>query len=101
MKADIMVVYSGWPSATNVASASVATTAALPLSYIPMIVDCTDTVPSTGRGRCRVTACWPWTNMAGLKVPMLANAPLERPKPITTGKVGSTCWGTPEVFSVV
>ena len=57
-------------------------------------------VPSTGIGRCSVTACWPCTSSAGLNVPMLPIAePL--PQPITTGKVGNTCWSTPLVFSVV
>ena len=59
-------------------------------------------VPSTGIGRCSVTACWPWTSRAGLNVPM--SAITERPPapyPMTTGNVGNTCWVTPLVFSVV
>jgi hypothetical protein len=78
----------------------VTTTAALPLSYIATSSLVIDAVPSTGIGRCSVTACWPWTSSAGLKVPMLPIAdPL--PQPITTGKVGNTSWSTPLVFSVV
>ena len=59
-------------------------------------------LPSTGTSRCSVTACVPWTTIAGLNVPAFFNAdPIAVPQPITTGNVGSTRCGTPLVFSVV
>ena len=54
------------------------------------------TVPSTGIGRCSVTACWPWTSIAGLNVPILEKTPSRRDPPAsrsTTGNVGNTCCG--------
>ncbi len=80
------------------------TTAAFSLSYIAAIRLTIVTVPSTGIGRCSVTACWPWTSRAGLNVPTLEKIPSRRDPPVmptTTGKVGKTCCGVPAVFSVV
>ena len=98
MNIELRLVYSGSPSI--VASASVTTTAAFSLSYIAATRPTIVAVPSTGIGRCSVTACWPWTSRAGLNVPILPNGePL--PQPMTTGKVGKTSCSTPLVFSVV
>jgi len=88
MNSDAPVVYKGAPLA-SVATLSVTTTAALPLSYIAAIRPTTVAVPDTGNGWCRVTDCEPCTSMAGLKVPMLENV---LPAPgMTTGNVGSAC----------
>jgi hypothetical protein len=98
MNADDRVVYSGSPPIS--AFDSVTTTAALPLSYMATTFPVMVAEPSTGISRCRVTACWPCTSIAGLNDPMLRIAD-PAPQPITTGKVGNTRWSTPLVFSVV
>ena len=66
---------------------------------MPVILLVVLIVPSGGIGWCSSIASCPCTSIAGLKVPILPNAP--PPMPTITAKVGSTCCGTPEVFSVV
>src|SRR3954469_15140753 len=100
MKTDDTLVNIGEPSETSVATVSVTTTAALPLSYIAVTRPCMLTLPLTGNGLGSVMACWPCTNSAGLNVPMLRIGE-PPPQPTTTANVGNTCWSTPLVFSVV
>ena len=69
MNADERVVHSGSPE-SSFTSASVTTTAALPLSYIATTGPASSPAPRPGSGRCSVIACEPCTSSAGLNVPI-------------------------------
>src|SRR2546425_845862 len=67
---------------------------------MPMIVLVMLTVPSTGSCLCSSIFCSPCTRNMGLNVPTLRMAP-PPPAPSTTAMVGSACWVTSWLFSVV
>src|SRR3954471_19768057 len=99
MNAPERVVNSGSPVAASTDSVSVTTNAPDPLSYTPATVVTDRVVPSTGIGWWNSMACSPWTSIVQLISPSASHAPGPG-TPSTTPMVGSTCCGTPWVFSV-
>src|SRR5262249_23040113 len=67
---------------------------------MPVTVEVTVTSALTGSGRCSTNDCSPWTIWNGSTSPQLGpRAP--RAWAARTAKVGSTCWATSWLFSVV
>jgi len=65
---------------------------------MPVTVDTTETLPSTGSGRCSSKDCSACTSIAGLKSPKLR---ANRPWAASTANVGSTRCSMPWQFSVL